>query len=540
MTFAAPARERRPSTDVARGRPEDRAGGSSAARFVADARYGGTAMGEDIDRERFGPADFHRFRRRLADGLTALGELLARPGFGEGPASVGAELEMALIDDSGRPAGNNAEIRDAVAGAQVALEVGRFSIETETPPFDLAGRPFSAIADSMRDAATRIDTAARGFGARVAMVGTLPTLTLADLGPGGLTASARYRALEAGLDALKGDHTIAISGRERLEVELPGIVAEAANAAFQVHLKVAPADFARTLNAAQIATGPVLAVAGNSPTFLGQVLWEETRVPVFHQSVDGVDRAHDSWRPDRVSFGHGWVRSGALELFAESVALHPALLPLSSAEEPLAALAGGGVPELNELRLHHGTTWRWNRAVFDPSDGGHVRIEFRALPSGPSIADMAANAAFLVGLTLALADEEWMLNAVPFRCVRRNFFEAARRGMDAELLWPDSTPPSPQPETAPALVEHLVDMARRALVAAGVDHDEADTHLEPIRRRTATGVTGSSWQREAIEAAERRGAMRGRALATMLDAYLEASASGEPIHSWPSPAAVVA
>ncbi len=26
-------------------------------------------MGEDIDRERFGPADFHRFERRLRDGL---------------------------------------------------------------------------------------------------------------------------------------------------------------------------------------------------------------------------------------------------------------------------------------------------------------------------------------------------------------------------------------------------------------------------------------------------------------------------------------
>ncbi|MGI9538886.1 MAG: glutamate--cysteine ligase, partial [Miltoncostaeaceae bacterium] len=384
------------------------------------------------------------------------------------------------------------------------------------------------------DGAARIDAAARGFGARAAMVGTLPTLTLADLGPGGLTASARYRALEAGLDALKSDHTIAIDGRERLEVELPGIVAEAANAAFQVHLRVAPGDFARTLNAAQIATGPALAVSGNSPTFLGQVLWEETRVPVFHQSIDGVDGVRDSWRPDRVSFGHGWVRAGALELFEESVALHPALLPLSSAEEPLAALAGGGVPELHELRLHHGTTWRWNRAVFDPAGGGHVRIEFRALPSGPSVADMAANAAFMVGLTLALADEEWMLNAVPFRCVRRNFFEAARHGMDAELLWPEAAPPSPRPQSAPALLEHLVDMAREALVAAAVNHDEADAHLEPIRRRIAAGITGSSWQREAIGAAERRGAMRGRALATTLDAYLDASASGDAVHSWPS------
>jgi hypothetical protein len=72
----------------------------------------------------------------------------------------------------------------------------------------------------------------------------------------------------------------------------------------------------------------VLAAAGNSPLLLGHRLWEETRVALFRQAVDErVAAAEEDWRPARVSFGHGWVRRGAFELFAESVALHPALLP---------------------------------------------------------------------------------------------------------------------------------------------------------------------------------------------------------------------
>lgn len=60
-------------------------------------------MGLTIDRERFDPQDYRRFERRLDDCLTALERLLERPGFGTGPATVGAELELFLVDGQGRP-----------------------------------------------------------------------------------------------------------------------------------------------------------------------------------------------------------------------------------------------------------------------------------------------------------------------------------------------------------------------------------------------------------------------------------------------------
>jgi len=49
-------------------------------------------MGTKIDREEFDERDYLRFAERLGECLYALGQLLERPGFGAGPATVGAVL----------------------------------------------------------------------------------------------------------------------------------------------------------------------------------------------------------------------------------------------------------------------------------------------------------------------------------------------------------------------------------------------------------------------------------------------------------------
>ena len=46
-------------------------------------------MGRGIEHERFAESDYTRFSERLALSLTALRELLDRPGFGESATSLG-------------------------------------------------------------------------------------------------------------------------------------------------------------------------------------------------------------------------------------------------------------------------------------------------------------------------------------------------------------------------------------------------------------------------------------------------------------------
>src|SRR6266545_6529597 len=191
-----------------------------------------------------------------------------------------------------------------------------------------------------------------GHGGRVALVGILPTLRRADLHPAAMSDMARYRALDRGLRRLRqAPFRIRIAGADPLELASDDVALEGANTSFQVHLRVDPAAFARTYNAVQAATAPVLAVAGNSPTFLGHRLWEETRIALCKQSIDDRDGRGLRRRLARVAFGTGWLRDGALELFAEGVRLHQPLLPVLGDHDPSDGGDQWRAPPLEELRL---------------------------------------------------------------------------------------------------------------------------------------------------------------------------------------------
>ena len=492
-------------------------------------------MGLEVEREEFADEEYRRFAERLRASIEVLEEVLARPGFGAGPATLGAELEFSLIDGELRPAPCNRAVLQDAAHPHLTLECDRFELECTTPPVALAGRPFSALAEHLEGTLGAARDAAARHGARPVTIGILPTLAARDLQSGALTDSARYRALSAGIRRLRGaPFEFRIDGREdALAIACDDVTFEGATTSWQVHLKTELASFAANYNAAQIATAPVLAIAGNSPLFLGRLLWDETRIALFRQAVDErPDADPDDWRPARVSFGHGFARSGALELFAESVALHPAVIPVLADEDPRTA-ARRGVPALAELRLHQGTIWRWNRPVYDPAGGGHVRLEMRALPCGPTMLDMLANAAFLTGLVLALVpDVERTMHAITFGQARRNFYAAARDGIDAEILWPAPEAPSPRPVPALELVPRLLPLAHDALLAHGVDADEATRLLQVIERRVAARVTGARWQARTLASRERTSS-RDAAIRFMFTRYLELSASGAPVHEWP-------
>jgi gamma-glutamyl:cysteine ligase YbdK (ATP-grasp superfamily) len=491
-------------------------------------------MGTEIDHEDFDERDYARFAGRLEECLTVLGQLLDQPGFGVGPTTIGAELELFLIDSAGRTLPHNQATRTAAADPRITLELNRCNLELNASPVLLAGRPFTALGGELNLLVDRVAHAARDYGGRVAVIGILPTLSPADLGPGAMTDLPRYRALDAGLRRLRQDpFHIQIAGADPLELTSDDVGLEAANTSFQVHLRANPADFTRIYNAVQVATAPVLAVSGNSPTFLGHRLWEETRIAVFKQSVDDRPGRGPRRRPARATLGTGWLRGGPLELFAESIRRHQPLLPVLGHPGPMIGGTGGHAPPLEELRLHQGTVWRWNRAIYDPAAGGHLRIEMRALPAGPTMIDMLANAAFLIGLTLSLAsqDQQWTY-ALPFERADHGFHRAAQHGLSARLCWPAG--PRDQMRTLPAakLVAELVPVARQGLLQAGVAAAEADGLLEIISARAASGQTGAAWQRATLAAAERRHD-RKRALAVMLDCYFQCAHTGLPVHTWP-------
>ncbi|MDB4973890.1 MAG: glutamate-cysteine ligase, family 2 [Myxococcaceae bacterium] len=492
-------------------------------------------MGKALERDRFTAAEFARFSERLTEHLAVLRELLARPGFGAGASSIGAEVELHLVDDEVQPLAENQAVLDTAHDARLMPEINRFNLEINASPVALRGSPFGQLRSDLGSALEVVRAAAREHHAHAVMVGILPTLRAAHLAQGVLTSAPRYHALSRTLRDMRGEpFAVHIKGRESLTAHCDDVALEGANCSLQVHLRVEPAELAAAFNAAQLAAAPLLAATGNSPFFDGKVLWDETRIALFEQSVDTrVDAKERARSPARVAFGHGWLRE-AHEQFAENVALHPALLPVCSDEDSRAVLRAGGVPKLDELRLHHGTVWNWNRVVFDPEQGGHLRIEHRLLPSGPTLLDMVANAALTVGLTLALsASMERIAPVFPFSYALQNMQLAAKHGLAAELLWPAERAPSPRPRLASELVLELLPRAEAALCTAGVDPAEASELLAIVRARVESGRTGSAVQRALVESFEARGESRDQALTHMLQRYLAHSWRGEPVHLWP-------
>jgi hypothetical protein len=491
-------------------------------------------MGKGIDHIEFDERDYPRFQERLEECLSALARLLERPGFGAGPATIGAELEVFLVDGAARPLPCNQAVRAAMGDPRVTVELNRCNLELNASPAPLAGHPFAALGHELDLLLGRVAEAARDHAGRPALIGILPTLSQADLGPDMMTDVPRYRALSSGLRRLRQDPVrIRIAGEDPLELASGDIGVEGANTSFQVHLRVDPADFTRVYNAVQLATAPVLAVSGNSPTFLGHRLWEETRIALYKQAVDDRQGQGPRRRLARTALGTGWLRSGALELFTESVRLHQPLLPVLGDPGPPADGAGWHPPSLAELRLHQSTVWRWNRAVYDPAYGGHLRIEMRALSAGPTVIDMLANAAFLIGLTLWLAaqDQQWTY-ALPFERADHGFYRAAQHGLSAQLSWPSGHRDQIRTLPAAELVAELVPAARQGLRQADVAAAEADSLLDVIAARASSGQTGAAWQRAALAAAE-QGRGREQALAAMLACYLQCADTGRPVHTWP-------
>ncbi len=489
-------------------------------------------MGIEIDRTAFVPEDYAVFRGALQANLESLASLLSSPGFGRGPGSVGAELEMYIVDAAGRPLHANTEIQRAADDPQLALELNRYNLEYNLSPRRLSDSPFQAMEHEILEKLQRLRGVAAGFEGRIVPIGILPTLQQADFGPHCITDRKRYHALVRQLLLRRGGKfSVDIHGEHPLELEMADITLEGANTSFQVHYRVAAEAFADTFNAIQLATPLALAIAANSPTLFGHNLWHETRVPLFKQSIDTRHKDRYSWNPPpRVNFGQGWARRGALELFAEVVRIYPPLLPICSAVEPA---PHGGAPPLAELRLHQSTVWLWNRPIYDSIDGGHLRIEMRALPAGPTAIDMVANAAFLIGLAEGLKPQlEELLPGVPFGIAEYNFYRAAQHGLFARVVWPDAGQSGYREQPIGLLIERLLPVAAEGLEAIGIHSDEAQRYLQVIRQRLECRRSGAIWQRAKLSSL-RRSLPAEQAQRSMLEAYMALAEQNIPVAEWP-------
>src|SRR5215210_8258254 len=388
-----------------------------------------SSMGAEVDATTFTREDRKRHREKVRKDLDVLARMLTESRFDFERPMTGLEIELNLVDEHGEPAMRNAEVLAAIADPSFQTELGRFNIEINVAPRRLAGGGFTSFEQSVRKSLNDADPRAEAVGGRLVIIGILPTLMPQHVTLESVSENARYSMLDQQIFAARGeDLEIIIDGVERLAMVSNTIMPEAACTSTQIHLQVSPDDFAGYGNAAQAIAGVQVALGANSPYLFGKELVAESRIPLFEQSTDtrSDELKAQGVRP-RVWFGERWITS-IFDLFEENSRYFPALLPISSDEDPLAVLDNGGVPHLDELRLHNGTVYRWNRPVYDISgDSPHLRVENRVLPAGPTVVDTMANAAFFAGLVRALAVQErpvW--SQMSFQAAHENFLAGVR------------------------------------------------------------------------------------------------------------------
>jgi len=423
------------------------------------------------------------------------------------------------------------EILGAADDPHFTTELGRFNLEINLDPLEMGGDCLARMEHELNALLAKVRAIAHAHGAEATLIGILPTLRKSDLGLDNMTPKPRYAALNAAMSRARGgDYEFHLKGLDELILKHDSVMLEACCTSFQVHYQVGADEFAQMYNLAQVITGPLLASATNSPILFGRRLWRETRIPLFQQAVDTRGASHYvRERSPRVSFGNRWVEHSVLEVFRDDLARFHVLLGAPMEEDSLQTLREGKLPDLQALRVHNGTVYRWNRGCFGYMGGkAHLRIENRVLPSGPTVLDEISNAAFFIGLMsagpAALTD---VSKRMAFSDAEGNFLAAAQAGLEARFTWLDGKPWSARD----LIGQELLPMAQDGLRKAGIVAADIDRYLGVVARRVESGRTGSQWLLHSLarmQGADTKDAIVGALAAATVQRQWE----GKPVHEW--------
>lgn len=471
--------------------------------------------------------------QHVLQDLSALEIMLDEGYFETDVQRIGAEQELHFAGQDWRPAPVAVPVLDSLKDdPRFTTELAQFNLEINLDPLVFTGTCLRQLEQDLYTQLKRVELAARQHGAHAVLAGVLPTIRERDIDLKNLTPEPRYQMMMELLSTLRDRRfDFRIEGPDELIIHFDHPMFEAVTASFQVHYQVSPADFPAAYNWAQLITAPVLAAATHSPILLGRRLWRESRIALFQQSID-VRHAtqHLRQHPARVSFGTAWVGDSPLDTFKDIVSRYRLLLISERQEDALEVLKKGQIPKLYGLNVHSGTVYKWNRACYGITDGKpHLRIENRVLPSGPTIIDEVANAAFWLGLMKGMPESYRKLSGqMNFSAAKDNFLRAARQGLGATFHWIDHPKPIPADQL---ILRELLPIARAGLQKANIATSDIDTYLGIIEERVKSGRTGSQWLLSSYESLLKNSS-RGEALGAVTAGLSRRQRIGKPVHTW--------
>ena len=202
---------------------------------------------------------------------------------------------------------------------------------------------------------------------------------------------------------------------------------------------------------------------------------------------------------------------------------------------------GGGEPagladRIWEFDHKRGTYWRWLRCVIGgdrvdtANDERSLRIEYRPIPTQPTVADVVGMQALVAGALRGLIEADHPITELPWSAAESSFYNAVEDGLDAELAW--VTADGERTDDTGIVFEELFEHARSGLAAAGVPADDIDRYLSPIEGRWRERTTPSSWKKGRVRDALDGGTDLAGAIEAMQREYIARSREADAFVGW--------
>ncbi|MFP4175493.1 MAG: hypothetical protein ACLFSW_06945, partial [Halobacteriales archaeon] len=345
----------------------------------------------------------------------------------------------------------------------------------------------------------------------------------------------RYEAIDNYYLKLADEVQIDVPGAS---LRFPTILAESLATSVQPHLQIPDADdLPRYYNTAIRTMPAVLALSTNSP-FLPPDLYDdpdealvdetyhELRIPVFEASVNPPGEYDDK----KVRFPRDIDKTvDVVDKVVEDTPYSPLLSEWE--DEP----DEGYVDEFWEFEYKRGTYWRWLRAVIggEPvgdNDERSVRIEYRPLPTQPTVRDIVGLHALVSGALAGMVVDNHPLPSLDWLDARDSFYDVVENGLNATVWWVDKDGDVTHDRSV--VYDELFEYARLGLEGHGFDDGTYEKYVEPLRVRWEERVTPSVWKKNRVREALDDGASFEEAVHGMQREYVALTDEHNTFAEW--------
>ena len=474
-------------------------------------------MGKEIEHICFKDEDYNDFKRHLRNETKLLKNWFKEDVFSKDKPMVGLEIEGWFVDEDFLPSDLGNKVICEANDPLIVPEISRYNFEINCHPYYIDKNLLENISKDIQNLWGKISQSAKENNLKTLAIGTLPTLRDQMLNMECLSPQKRYAALNEIVMKHRNNRPIHIhlEGREELELFHNDVITECAATSMQIHLGTTQEKGGALYNASCYLSPFMAAISANSPFLFGKDLWDESRIPLFEQSVEFDSFRTNTGRVEkRVSMGTNYIRDSLFELFLENLDGHEILLP---------EIGNNHEEWLDHLRLHNGTIWRWNRPLIGLNGKGQagLRIEHRVPSAGPSIDDMVANIAFYLGLAKEFESNNDYIKATSFEELRSNFYLSCQKGFEANIQWNGKTQ-----NIQDILLNELLPKVRQNLIELEISEASIEYYIDDILyHRLLNGQNGANWQRSFIDT-------HGPRFQEMLEVYYDYQNKNIPVHKW--------